>query len=199
MKRFLTLMLALVLVIGSILTLASCNNADSGNDDENEETKATTTVATTTAATTAKTTVVPEGYKTYKLADFSFVYPEKYSVEKDEAMVLMQGDSGNNINVVIEDKHSLYDDMTVDSFNSEYKPVYEEMGMTISGVSVEDKTVDGVKVKVLSYKAEFLGVTMSQTQAMFTSGNNTYSLTITVVDGDKSLANNVLESLTFNS
>ena len=192
MKRFFSMFIAIIVVMGSIVIFASCDTTDTNNED----TKTTTAPQTTTVVTTVPTPVIPDVYKVYKNDDLSFVYPKTWDVDESNDMLLIRDeDTGNNINLITEPKHNLYDNLTLEQFNAEYKPVYEQMGMTVTNASVEHKEVNGIKVVVVSYSAEMLGVSMKQSQYMLTLGDSTYSLTITEMVSDAALALNVLNSL----
>jgi len=211
MKKFLSLFLVFVLVMGTVTMLASCEigtDKDKGNENEatttvaGTTTAATTTVATTTAATTTAVTTVapgpelPAGYKLYTGEVVSFAYPEAWELFDEEGMVMMEDEeSGNNINLVSEPKTDMYDKLTLEQFNTEMKPFYEALGMSISDAVVDKKEIDGIKLTLLSYGMSVEGLSMKQTQYMFTVGELTYTITVTEMVSDAAIALNVLNSL----
>ena len=199
MKRFLSLFLVAVLVISTLAIFTACDSEKNNGQQENEvtTTAATTTVATTTVATTAKPEpVIPKGYKLYTGKVVSFAYPETWELYDEDGIVMMQeGESGNNVNLVEEPKTDIYDKLTIEQFNSEFKPFYEELGMSVSNVKLERKEVNGINVTILSFKTSIESISMNQTQYIFTEGDLTYSVTITEVTADAALALNVLNSL----
>jgi len=101
----------------------------------------------------------------------------------------------NNITVVSEDATDIYNDMTTESFEEEYAPIYEMLGMPLTNVKVSHKTTNGLDVVVISYDAELSGVIMKQTQYVTTVGEYTYTISITEGVADPALAENVFNTL----
>ncbi len=197
------MLIALTLVAATLCVFSAC---DDNGDPADTTTAATTTAATTTAATTESTTEsttasttgssVPSGYKLFSNDDISFAYPSTWEKDEEDGMALLQGTQNtNNITVVSEDATDIYDDMTAQSFEEEYAPIYELMGMTLTNVKVSHKTTNGLDVIVISYDAEISGVTMKQTQYVITVGEYTYTVSITETVADPALAENVFNTL----
>ena len=161
-----------------------------------------TTRRTTEAATTAAVTTAPKapaGYKLYSGDGFYVAYPETWADSGLTSMILFQNAStGSSFNVVSEAKTDVYDNMTVASFNSTYKPIYEQMGMDVSNAKVDYKTIDGVKVLNISFDVVASGVSMKMAQFVFTLGESTYSITVSQVGGvDNGVINAMFDSLGF--
>ena len=194
MKKLLSLALCLIMLLS--VALMSCDNTD---NQTNETSAESTSAETTSAATTSDETsapVIPDGYKVYNDGYISFAYPDTWSKENGSVVTLSKS-NGNNITVVYEDKTDYYEKMTTAIFRSDLKPVYESMGMTISGEKVEQTTNNsGTKITKVSYTAIVNGVSMNQTAYITTIGNRTYTVTVTEVTPDTALANNVFNSLT---
>ena len=171
MKKISLVMAVLLLIASCVFTLAACDK-------------------------TAKTPEIPEGYQAYSNDVLSFAYPEGWSANSGSVVTLMDPNgNGNNITVVYEAKTDLYDDMTVESFNSMMKPTYEAMGMTVSNVAIEKRTTNGLNVVQLSYDAKVAGQSLSQTVFITTIGDSTYSITVTEMTPDAELVDNVFNTL----
>lgn len=194
MKKLLSLALCLIMLLS--VALMSCDNTD---NQTNETSADSTSAESTSAATTSEETtapVIPDGYKVYNDGYISFVYPDTWSKENGSVVTLSKS-NGNNITVVYEDKTDYYEKMTTAIFKTDLKPVYESMGMTISGEKVEQTSNgNGIKITKTSYSAIMNGVSMNQTAYVTTIGNRTYSVTVTEVTPDTALVNNVFNSLT---
>lgn len=199
MKKFISLMLVFILVLGSLAVFTACDSSDDESDDKNpSKTKAVTTVATTASTTAAATTgvVIPDDYKLYKNNDISFAYPESW-VETDASVVMIQNtENANNITVAYEAKTDMYKNMTKDSFNNTIKPVYDNLGMVVSNVNVSHKTNNGIEITVISHNTTVNNATMKQTQYILDGGSRTYTVTVTENVADSELVENVLKTLT---
>ena len=198
MKKFLSIFLVLVLVLSALSVFAGCVDKDDDKDDKKDNKKDNTTVVTTTEAVTTAPQA-PAGYKLYNGDGFYIAYPETWADSGLTSMILFQNAStGSSFNIVSEAKTDVYDNMTVASFNSTYKPIYEQMGMNVSNAKVDYETIDGVKVLNLSFDAVMNGVSMKMAQFVFTLGENTYSITVSEVSGaDSGVAVKMFESLGF--
>lgn len=183
MKRKITLILSLILVLA---TLISCGNGSANTTETTQTTQTTTTAAI----------VIPAGYAKYNNGRISFAYPKNWTRSSGSTVIFTNPKgNGNNINVFYEDKNTIYDTMTTASFNSDFKPIYEAMGLTISNAKVEHKTTNGEKVTVISYTAKTQGKTIKQTQFVIHSGNLTYTVTVSEFVSDSALAQNIFNTL----
>ena len=171
MKKISLVMAVLLLIASCVFTFAACDKA-------------------------AKAPEIPEGYQAYSNDVLSFAYPKEWSANSGSVVTLMDPNgNGNNITVVYEAKTDLYDDMTVESFNSMMKPSYEAMGMTVSNVAVEKRTTNGLDVVQISYDAKVAGQSLSQTAFITTIGDSTYTVTVTEMTPDAELVANVFNTL----
>lgn len=170
MRKIISLLLVLTLVMGLALSLSACNNAIAPE--------------------------IPEGYKLYENEYISFAYPEDWSFQAGSVDMLMNpAGSGNNITIVFENKTDAYENLTVESFNETFKPSYEAMGMSLSNVSISHENSNNLKFVKLSYNSRMSGVSMKQTAIITTVGDRTYSITVTEVSSDAELLQNVIDTL----
>ena len=168
MKKISCIALAALLVLGSMLALASCG---------------------------AKAPEIPEGYQVYENGGLSFAYPEDWTKTDGSTVLLINPTGvGNNITVVYEAKYN-HKDLTIDTFNEQMKPAYEAMGMTVSNATVTQKTSNGLDVTEIHYTAKMMGVTMEQTAFITNIGDRTYTVTVTETTQDDTLVSNVFNTL----
>ena len=190
MKKFLALSLCLIMILTSFV-LMSC---DKGADDI--ETSAQTTVESTTEESTALEPVIPTGYKKYSNDDISFAYPSDWSITNGSSTIFKGTKNGNNITLVYEDKTDYYEKLTVQKFNSEMKPMYANMGMSVSNASVsQTSNGTGLKITKIAFNNAMSGTTIKQTQFITTVGNKTYTITVSEFVSDSTLVNNVFNSI----
>ena len=195
MKRFLCLLMVMVMLLLSF-TLMACDSdivndddttSDSGKSDSKEDKEDKEDKVS-----------IPAGYKLYDDGNITFAYPSDWSKEEEDGTVLLMNaeESANNITVVYEPKTDMYENMTVESFNETMKPVFDSVGMSIYNLSIsQTKNKAGIDVTKMSFKTTVSGVSMQQTVYCTTIGEKTYSVTITVVDSDSALVKNVLDTL----
>lgn len=170
MRKIISLLLVLTLVMSLALSLSACNNA--------------------------KAPEIPEGYKLYENEYISFAYPEDWSFQSGSVDMLVNPTGvGNNITIVFENKTDAYENLTVESFNETLKPSYEAMGMTVSNVDISKGTSNNASYVKLSYNSRMSGVSMKQTAIITTVGDRTYSITVTEVSSDAELLQNVIDTL----
>ena len=179
MKKIISVLLIITLLMGCIFVLAACSDKKSSSSKKKD-----------------KAPEIPEGYKRYQNDDLSFAYPEDWTKRSGSAEILVNPEgAGNNITVVYEDKTDIYDDLTVESFNRKLRPSYEAIGMTLSNVAVKEGKTNNVEYVQISYNARRNGMSMKQTQLITSIGDYTYSITITEVDSDRELVETVIETL----
>jgi hypothetical protein len=193
MKKILCALLALLLLVGSTFTFASCNTPNeqkpndtqqSENEDDNKQEK----------GEDQKDIVIPEGYRLYNDGTISFAYPENWT-KQDGSLVILTGTNGNNITVVYEAKTDAYENLTMETFNSVYKPAYEAMGLTVSNVKIQKTTTNGLNIVQITQNTKNATASMKQTQYFVTLGDKTYTVTVTEVVSDAKLVSTVLETL----
>ncbi len=192
MKKFLIMLLTLVMAFALTFSLVACDD-DSDKKDEKEETESTTEP---TPETTQKKEPVatPSGYKLYNNGKISFAYPETW--QESAGMLVNESGAGNNITVAFEQKSDFYTNMDVASFNSELKPMLEQAGLTVTNPSVEQlKNDNDTKITKIRCSVSYSGVTMVQTIFVTAAGEYNYVITVTEVTSDATLVENVYKTL----
>ena len=187
MKKFLSMLLALVLVLSVLAVFSACDSDDKKKDDDDKKEAATTT---------ENKVEIPDGYKLYEGDAFSFAYPKSWSVDTTASLPIIKDmTTGNNINIYTEAKTTVYDGLTLERFNSEFVPAYSATGMTVTNASVNNKTTNGISLIEIKYSATMGEINMKQTQFIFTEGESTYTVTVTEVQAVDGLADNVFKTL----
>ena len=192
MKKFLSMLLALVVILSAVTIFISCDS-DEKDDDATEA--VTTTAATTVAATTDSG--LPKGYKLYKNEDISFVYPESWALLEEDGTVLIQNsETGDNISLTSEPRTDAYDGIDGMKFAEIYSPIYEQLGMGITDIFVKEKETNGIAVTEILYKVYMFDSAfyMMTTQYIFHVDDLTYTLVTTVVS-DRQFRNKLFTSL----
>lgn len=185
MKKILSLVLALLMMVSAMFAFASCESPDVDDKDEKEENKEEN-----------KEPTVPDGYKMYDNGDIRFAYPEEWMVSDGSVVVISSENGGNNITVAYESKSDFYDDLTADEFMSTMGPQFSALGQNISNVKVAHPTNEvGVKLTKISLNNTVSGVNMKQTMYVISSGNLNYIVTVTEVQANTKLVNTVFDTL----
>ena len=171
MKKALSILLALTLLLGSMMIFASC-----GGSFQLPE--------------------APNGYQWYENSDIYFAYPDNWSKSEDDGYAqLSASGGGNNIVVSVSDYDSTFDNMTVETFRTQLLPMLEQAGMTVSGEKVTHNTEKGYDIAVVTYKITYMGISMYQTLYMFRVNNSIYSITVTELTRDSALIETVFDTL----
>lgn len=213
MKKLLSLLLATC----CLTALVACDAANRDKDQDDTDAKTTqaetgvsddTSAATeieteietetdaATEAETQSTVTAPAGYTLFENDALSFAYPKGWAKQDGSVVILQDAVTGNNITVVSESKNAFYDTMTLEDFETQMKPAYEAMGMTVDNVKLERKeNAQGLKVLVMSFDNTTQGVSMKQTQYVTTIGAYSYTVTVTEVAEDAELAQTVFDTL----
>ena len=190
MKKILSLILALLMMVSAMFTFASCESSDADDNDEKED------VDDKKDDNSKKEPTVPEGYKMYDNGDIRFAYPEEWKVDDGSVAVISSKNGGNNITVAYENKTDFYDDLTADEFMSTMGPQFSAFGQNISNVKVAHPTNEsGVKLTKISFNNTVSGVKMNQTMYVIASGSRNYIVTVTEVTTDAELVNTVFNTL----
>ena len=194
MRKIIYLLLVLALMMSCVSSFIACDmlpfNKDESSDETPDETPAETPDTEPDTAPEC-----PEGYKLYESERISFAYPENWIKQDGSVVILMNSVTGNNITVVYEAKTTMYDNMTVSSFNEMFAPAFQASGMTASNVQITQTTANGLKIIKITYDATVSGVSMSQTLLITNIGDRTYSVSVTEVVKDSELVNTVLETI----
>lgn len=182
MKRILCALLVLVLIV---MGVTAC-----GEQPHPPETDLQTEAPETEAS-------LPDGYKKYDNGSVSFAYPSDW-IEQDGSTVILVNASGvgNNITVVYEAKNDFYKTMDASDFEAQVQPVFEQMGMVISNVSVEQtENQSGLAITKISFLNTVSGAQMQQTLFVVAAGDRTYTITVTETTPDAPLIETVFNSL----
>ncbi|MBQ8439304.1 MAG: hypothetical protein IJX19_01465 [Clostridia bacterium] len=190
MKRLICTLLALMMVFGSLFVLSACDEKDKDKDDKATEEN-----------TEQLAPEIPEGYELYENDDIAFVYPTGWSKTElagGAGVMLLDGNTGNNITALGEQYSDIYKTMTVDEFNKLMKPTLEAQGMTISGVKIEQVKGKGdLAITKISYSVKAAnGTSMKQTIYVVPAGSLNYAINVTSVKTVDGLLDNVFNSLT---
>ena len=193
MKKFLIMLLTLVLAFAMTFSLVACDDTNKKDESEKEEPEETTTETIPETTESNEPVAIPEGYELYSDDVISFAYPSTWH---NNAGSLMHAGTGNNINVGYEEMSDFYSTMDVASFNSELKPMLEQAGLTIKNPSVEQLTNDNdTKCTKIRFTTQYSGVTMTQTMFIVAAGGYNYVITVTEVAADDALIENVYKTL----
>ncbi len=182
MKRFLTCLLALTLVLGCVFALASCGEeetpkTESKAESKNEEASSQDTVSE------SKDYVLAEGYKLYTKKDISFAYPEDWELT-DGANPIMLDEMGNNFNLTYENANKentqLYKTLSNDNFMEYFGNVFEAMGMNIKSYDVKRVTnAGGVEIIRCEYSISYQNINMNMYQFIIPGEKTHYNVTAT--------------------
>ena len=189
MKRLICMLLALMMVFGSLFVLSACDEKDKDKDDKATEEN-----------TEQLAPEIPEGYELYENDDIAFAYPTGWSKTElagGAGALIMDGNTGNNITVVGEQYSEIYKTMTVEEFNRLLKPTLEAQGITVSGVKIEQKKNGDLAITKISYSVKAAnGTSMKQTIYVVPAGSLNYAINVTSVKTVDGLLDNVFNSLT---
>ena len=158
----------------SLISLTNPNGTDVGGDE-------------TTGGDTE--TTLPAGYAEYKNDGISFAYPEAWVLGTESPVMIVDADTGNNIMVVSEAKNDIYATLTAEAYIAAMGDAFASMGIQISEVTVDQiKTGGGEDATKIQHvtKTQAAPEGMLQTQYIITSGELTYTVTVTqgtVVEG----------------
>lgn len=177
MKRYLCLVLALLMILLSF-SLTACKDTDKNDDKETEAS-------------------IPEGYKLYENEVLSFAYPEDWTLQDGSTVMLVNPTgTGNNITVVYEAKTDMYETMSLSDFNKQLKPMFEAMGVRVSGTTVDQVTnPNDLDITKITMSSTVSNVTMKQNLFIITVGERTYTITVTEATSDANLPKNVFNTL----
>lgn len=181
MKKLFCILLSVLMLTTAVLAFNSCT-PDAPEDS-----------GTTPAVTKTPT---PEGYKIFTKETLSFAYPATWTESAEDLLLMDPTNNGNNITIVVtaeDDSHYQWD---MNYFNSQYKPMIEAMGLSVSNANLEQKkNNNGIDITKISYTATYMGVSMLQTQYMVTIGEKTYAITVTERQTDEIMRNNVFQTI----
>lgn len=139
----------------------------------------------------------PEGYTTFENFNVSFAYPSDW-VTKDTAgssrtATFVSPDNTAQLAMQSGPKTTMFEEMTLESFNRDYAP---HMGGTVENVSVESKeNGNGLTVKLISFSATNETMTAWQIWYAVTIDETTHVLMLTVENEDEELFENIFNSI----
>lgn len=152
MKKIISTLLAVTLVIGMMLTLASCG---------------------------VKQPKASKGYDLYENDDLSFAYPQEWDMEKGSITLIYDPITGNNINIVYEENTDEYENLTAKEFTDLMQTSL--VGISGSIINVYEKKYETVNAEVdtFTYSVK-LGENISyQTMIIATIEERIYLITVT--------------------
>lgn len=141
--------------------------------------------------------VIPDGYQLYDNGAITFAYPADW-VKADGSVVILTDETGmgNNITVAHEPVSELYTAMTVETFDTTLRPVYEAMGFSVSDVAVEQLVNEsGIAVTKISHTTVMNGGSMFQTMFIRAAGDQNYIVTVTEVTEAPEIAETIFATL----
>lgn len=194
MKKLLSALLVLSLLICCIASFSSCDIIENILPQDNEE-KNPEAEKTPEAEKKPATPEVPEGYKLFKNDDISFAYPDNWGSEIGSLSILQELSTNNNITVVYEAKTTMYDDMTVSEFKKMMQPSMSSAGLTISNVSISKEKTNNLDVIKITYDISSSGVEIAQTIFITHVDDKTYIITLTEVMSSKELGETLFKTL----
>lgn len=136
---------------------------------------------------------IPEGYKKFE-NDFevSFAYPEDWTVTNGSIVIITSPDENENITVTYEQKSNIYKNMTEEYFNENLAPMYSAQGINVQSVTIEQLDRDVTKISMVN---SVYSTTLYQTQLIIPSSDYNYCITITGRTLNTTLIDNVYNTL----
>ena len=162
-----------------------------------EETKAATTAEvttepeiTTSEVTTEEETVVwgetvdLEKDKMINVRDISFLGFKGWQLELyEDSAYLTKESTGSSISVMSEVDTGIYKNMSLEIYNTVYRPIYDEIGLNVVDVTIDKKTsANGIEVILLHQIFDIEGIEMSIDQLFVTEGNYTYVFALSMIE-----------------
>ncbi len=168
MKKIISALLMLTLVLASTFPLSSC-----------------------VYFVDPESPTLPEGYQRYDNGSITFAYP------KDWTFTLMDPEgSGNNIDVQVSFLDEEGFETSPEEFQEKLITLYDNMGMNVTDIVVTKESVNNIdNLLKVTQVTEMLGVTMKQTQFVVMDGKAVNTITVTEVEEDDSLPQMVFETL----
>lgn len=181
MKKTMTRLLAILLILGCFLAMTACDEATESKEKTEFASEDNADGGEASKAPVAYTP--PQGYTLYQKGAISFAYPDSWTLT-DGSNPVMTGPSGNNINLVsevaTEENTKLYKSLSKQNFMEYIGNALVAMGMTVSNVEIGKETNDsGVEMIVCTYDATYVGKQMSFCQYIILGKDNHYTVTAT--------------------
>ena len=199
MKKTLTCLLALVLVLTSLFAMTACGEKeDPKKESEAEDTSSVESAESAESAESTPEAYKPaKGYKLYSKSGISFAYPEDWEIEDD----VIIDDDGNNINMnysaASKAEAEVFRTLSNDTFMELMGNLYEAMGMSVSNHNVKTVTnASGVEVISCEFSLSFEGIEMNMCQFIILGEKKHYTITITEMTDVDAVIAEVLKSIT---
>ena len=157
MKKIISTLLTVTLVIGMMLTLTSCGE---------------------------KQPETPKGYELYENDYFSFAYPEEWELQKGSVTIIYDQSTGSNINIMYEEKTDEYDNLDAQGFTEFIKESLAGTGGSFSDVYAQKYETVNAELNTVTYIAKLYGITYYQTALIVTTDDRTYSIAVTCQERD---------------
>lgn len=196
MKKTLTCLLALVLVLTSLFAMTACGEKeDPKKESEAEDTSSVESAES--AESTPEAYKPAKGYKMYSKSGISFAYPEDWEIEND----VIIDDNGNNINMTYSAASKadaeVFRTLSNDTFMELMGSIYEAMGMSVSNHNVKTVTnASGVEVISCEFSLSIEGIEMNMCQFIILGEKKHYTITITEMTDVDAVIAEVLKSIT---
>lgn len=208
MKKTLTCLLALVLVLTSLLAMTACGEKEEPKkESEAEDTSSLAEISSVESTSSQESAfsetdisseeTAPEGYALYSKDGISFVYPEDWEIEND----IIIDDNGNNINMTYSAASKadaeVFRTLSNDTFMELMGSIYEAMGMSVSNHNVKTVTnASGVEVISCEFSLSIEGIEMNMCQFIILGEKKHYTITITEMTDVDAVIAEVLKSIT---
>lgn len=199
MKRLLTCLLALILVLTCVFAMTACGEKeDPKKESEAEDTSSVESAESAESAESTPEAYKPaKGYKLYSKSGISFAYPEDWEIEDD----VIIDENGNNINMnysaASKAEAEVFRTLSNDTFMELMGNLYEAMGMSVSNHNVKTVTnASGVEVISCEFSLSFEGIEMNMCQFIILGEKKHYTITITEMTDIDAVIAEVLKSIT---
>ncbi len=193
MKRLLTCLLALVLVLTCLFAMTACGE----KEEPKKESEAEDTSSAESAESTPEAYKTAKGYKLYSKSGISFAYPENWEIEDD----VIIDENGNNINMTYSAASKadaeVFRTLSNDTFMELMGNIYEAMGMSVSNHNVKTVTnASGVEVISCEFSLSIEDIEMNMCQFIILGEKKHYTITITEMTDVDAVIAEVLKSIT---
>jgi len=132
----------------------------------------------------------------YTEKSLTFAYPEGWSVTEASVNIIVDLLTGNNITVVYEAKHNVFDNITTEEFNETWVPLYLLLGMDLSDVAVDHSTNgNGVNITTISFMNNVGNSPVKQTQLIMSCDKYTYTVTVTEITAAEEVIELVFDTI----
>ena len=179
MKKLLCMLLIFAIMLTGVFALSSCDDKKDKNNNQVE-------------------VVAPQGYTMFNNGNIAFAYPSNWTkTEGSITQIINPSGAGNNITVIYEAKNNIYETSSEAELKALFTQTMNAAGMSISNfkvLKIQNQNINNIiKITLLTSMNSIL---MTQTLFIVNAGSKTYTVTITEVNPDSTLVNNVFNTLT---